>query len=542
MGKIGDLWVRLGMKKDEFDRGLNEAENSVKDSGKRMNDVFNTLKGIGVAAYAAIAAGAVKAFKDVMDSSQKLGDYWNNNIVAGMKGAWSTFISSLASFDWQGFGKRIGQSIKAARDLASAQDNDFEVNNSVRLRLMAFQAERLQLEEAARNPNLSNEERQAAIDKLQTTLDNIYADQKTQAQRVLDKAVDLFDIRSGIRLDNDQLAAAIAKLGSGDLYDAISEIGTHLETTANPNGSFSSAYMGMYGGGSTTSRVKNVLSDDAARLIADATKELGFDFEEFVIAYKEKNGDNSIKELVKAYEDFYEATNASAEEMRRFKNLSNTLTHQGGNGASGEPAFVRPEWGENIPAATAHLQKMAEVLNEVGMAEREILKPEGWDDYVAFLQNMEDITQQAAIAISDAIVDGIGESIQYLTDALFGLEELNGAQLFGALLSPLADACVQIGKSIMAEGIAAKAFQNSLASPEAAIAAGAALIAVGSAAKSAISSAIGSVTGAYPQTGADSTSTASTPYSGELTINVSGIVQGDNIVITGQRAINNWDR
>lgn len=542
MGKIGDLWVRLGMKKDEFDRGLNEAENSVKDSGKRMNDVFNTLKGIGVAAYAAIAAGAVKAFKDVMDSSQKLGDYWNNNIVAGMKGAWSTFISSLASFDWQGFGKRIGQSIKAARDLASAQDNDFEVNNSVRLRLMAFQAERLQLEEAARNPNLSNEERQAAIDKLQTTLDNIYADQKTQAQRVLDKAVDLFDIRSGIRLDNDQLAAAIAKLGSGDLYDAISEIGTHLEATANPNGPFSSAYMGMYGGGSTTSRVKNVLSDDAARLIADATKELGFDFEEFVIAYKEKNGDNSIKELVKAYEDFYEATNASAEEMRRFKNLSNTLTHQGGNGASSEPAFLRPEWGENIPAATAHLEKMAEVLNKVGMAEREILKPEGWDDYVAFLQNMKDITQQAAIAISDAIVDGIGESIQYLTDALFGLEELNGAQLFGALLSPLADACVQIGKSIMAEGIAAKAFQNSLASPEAAIAAGAALIAVGSAAKSAISSAIGSVTGAYPQTGADSTSTASTPYSGELTINVSGIVQGDNIVITGQRAINNWNR
>ena len=33
MGKIGDLWVKLGLKKDEFSKGLKEAGDEVSGSG-----------------------------------------------------------------------------------------------------------------------------------------------------------------------------------------------------------------------------------------------------------------------------------------------------------------------------------------------------------------------------------------------------------------------------------------------------------------------------------------------------------------------------
>ena len=124
--------------------------------------------------------------------------------------------------------------------------------------------------------------------------------------------------------------------------------------------------------------------------------------------------------------------------------------------------------------------------------------------YYEFLQGMVDATEKANEAISDALVNGISNSIQYLADALWGLEEFDGSRVFAALLTPLAEACVQMGELIMAQGLASKAFQESLSNPYAAIAAGAALIAVGALVKAGLNSAIKSVSG-----GGYSTSVAS---------------------------------
>ena len=50
MGKIGDLWVKLGLKKQEFDKGMKDAEQKVDGFGAS----FGKLKGAAVAAWAAI--------------------------------------------------------------------------------------------------------------------------------------------------------------------------------------------------------------------------------------------------------------------------------------------------------------------------------------------------------------------------------------------------------------------------------------------------------------------------------------------------------
>lgn len=148
--------------------------------------------------------------------------------------------------------------------------------------------------------------------------------------------------------------------------------------------------------------------------------------------------------------------------------------------------------------------------------------------YYEFLQGMVDASERANEAISAAIVDGISNSIQYLADALWGLEELDGGALLRALISPLADACIQIGELVMATGFASDAFQKSITNPYAAIAAGAALIAVGALAKAGMNAAVKNVGsgGGYSTSVASSayTSNASNPssFGREMEVKVTG--------------------
>lgn len=148
--------------------------------------------------------------------------------------------------------------------------------------------------------------------------------------------------------------------------------------------------------------------------------------------------------------------------------------------------------------------------------------------YYEFLQGMVDASERANEAISAAIVDGISNSIQYLADCLAGLEEFDGGTLLRSLLSPLAEACIQIGELVMATGFASDAFQKSITNPYAAIAAGAALIAVGAIAKAGMNAAVKNVGsgGGYSTSVASSayTSNASNPssFGREMEVKVTG--------------------
>lgn len=56
MGKIGDLWVRLGLKKDEFTAGLTNAEKETKTFSGKVKEYFNSVAAKAVAIAAAFAA------------------------------------------------------------------------------------------------------------------------------------------------------------------------------------------------------------------------------------------------------------------------------------------------------------------------------------------------------------------------------------------------------------------------------------------------------------------------------------------------------
>ena len=131
--------------------------------------------------------------------------------------------------------------------------------------------------------------------------------------------------------------------------------------------------------------------------------------------------------------------------------------------------------------------------------------------------------------------------------SMMGLERFNAGAVLQALLTPLADMAVQEGKILVASGLGIEAVKKALESLNgvAAIAAGAALIAVGTAAKSGLA--------ALAKSGAGSTSvTAGGDYGGgtsvtrdlrtEMTVYVTGKISGNDIEISGQRTVNDWSR
>ena len=90
MGKIGEIWAKLSLKKDDFDKGLDQANTKAKGFG-------SSLKSMGVAAkaaWAAVGAAAVKAINEFINSSQTLGDQWAMT-VSGMKSRWQNFLSTI---------------------------------------------------------------------------------------------------------------------------------------------------------------------------------------------------------------------------------------------------------------------------------------------------------------------------------------------------------------------------------------------------------------------------------------------------------------
>lgn len=73
MGKIGDLWVKLKLKSDEYKKGLDEAQSKTRS----FSDKIKSLSVTAAAVWGAIGAAATKMALDFVKSSQTMGDQWD---------------------------------------------------------------------------------------------------------------------------------------------------------------------------------------------------------------------------------------------------------------------------------------------------------------------------------------------------------------------------------------------------------------------------------------------------------------------------------
>ena len=158
---------------------------------------------------------------------------------------------------------------------------------------------------------------------------------------------------------------------------------------------------------------------------------------------------------------------------------------------------------------------------------------ESFKGYYNFLDETVKATDDANKALNDAIVGGISDSFQYLANCVAGLDELSGAGMMNALLSPLAEAAIKMGEIMVSAGLASEAFKSMLTNPYTAIAAGAALIAVGAAAKAGLQAAVNSATGtsyvasSVASSGYSNNSSNDRSWEREMTLHVTGTLQAD---------------
>ena len=173
MGKIGDLFVRLGLKKSDFDRGIEDAKKKTSSFASKMSTV---LKGVAAAfGVVGVAVGVVtKALGALATQNQALGDSWNRT-VSSMKAMWDSFKTDVANTDFTGAVERARNAAAAAADYYNAKDWDIEVENANRLIQAEHAADIEEWQEIARDVNRSNQERVEAIQKIMSTMEPVYA-------------------------------------------------------------------------------------------------------------------------------------------------------------------------------------------------------------------------------------------------------------------------------------------------------------------------------------------------------------------------------
>ena len=421
------------------------------------------------------ASSWTRFWQDAKNAGQRAGSIFGNTFAGG--------INAFSLSEALGVDRYAKQAADAAKPYLEALE---EAKDNLRDQSMSWAQNAAQIREYRRiavNTALTEEERNDAIqeaynlqkkinDERITAYKNIYEAQKAVNEQSPTPEAGIEDLVNKYNAWQDAIGQAETDLSS------LERVQNRInKTTSETGGSVSSAttavdYLGeaiksLHSSVEGAVNVNRVFGDsqDELKVSADAYRGA---LEGIVSAYGVE--DERIKTLIEDYKKLQKAADDAANVMTRIETPTGTVSTTPAAKKNGVEGVMTGLAGWKMPDLTKEQKQ-----------------------YYEFLQGMVDATEKANDAIKDAIVDGISNSIQYLADALFGLEEFNGAALFKALLDPIAKACISMGELIIAQGVAVEAFKNSLSNPYAAIAAGTALIAVGALVSAGLNAAVKNV-------------------------------------------------
>jgi hypothetical protein len=164
------------------------------------------------------------------------------------------------------------------------------------------------------------------------------------------------------------------------------------------------------------------------------------------------------------------------------------------------------------------------------------------DEYFTAQNKIIDFNNAIAQSIEDTLITSMSNGLQAITDMMFGLEGADMRGVLAAFIAPFGDMMKNLGALIMEGGIAASALKKLIKQPEVAIAAGAALMALGSMVSSGVQKMVstGSGSGSVATTGASGAETETIKT--ELTVYVEGKISGKDIILAGNNTRNSWRR
>lgn len=538
MGKIGDLWVKLKLKSDEYKKGLDDAQGKTRS----FADKIKGLSAAAVAVWGAIGAAATKMALDFVKSSQTVGDQWDilmtqfstrwqqmraelNRGIAegGVKGFFKALFSDTTEVDAMDAGKALSQ----AKDAMTEIEYAFKLN-------MAQTGPKLhELYLKMMNSALSASDREAAAKAYRQEIEGIYAPRVKGIKEILDKTVQQYLVIGGMSPN---------KYSSEKVVDLIKMMGSDPAKVEREYSDFFAGYQSI--GDDISGNLVNTMEAyyNATNEMNDILKRA-----DRTAQSMEKTGlDDIIKKLGAAKDgmaDFRAQVAEEAEVMaadEEFQKMSDPLeeferTHDEALSNMTEKQRTFAE------LAQESYEKAARAAYDYAQQEQESMDA-AQDAADTAMANLEDRMQKAEELnnmLSDSIASSISDSMQAFSDMLFGLDDADASAVLGALLQPFANMAKQLGEMLIVEGMGIAAFKESMKSlnPAVAIAAGAALVALGAALSSGIqalgksggSSAMSSSTGS-------SASTTNENISTEMTVYVKGKISGKDILISGDNA------
>ena len=128
MGKIGDLWVRLGLKSDDYKKGMADA----KKETTSFSQGLGKMKAGALAVWGAIGASVIAFARDFVGSTNKIGDQWAQ-VMGGIKQSWTTFKAMLTNWDFKDFGAKMAEAFQGGKEGVAAADEVFEITNKLNI-------------------------------------------------------------------------------------------------------------------------------------------------------------------------------------------------------------------------------------------------------------------------------------------------------------------------------------------------------------------------------------------------------------------------
>lgn len=566
MGKIGDLWVRLGLKNDEFTKGIDKSKKKTEELQQPIGKVkgaFEGMKAGALAVWAAIGASVVAFGKELISTTNRIGDAWQM-FTAQAKAGWTTFVQAISNFEFDGLIGNIKEATAAARELQSALDFEFEASNSIKIQKSQMAEELEMLRIAARDQTKTQKERLAAADEYMRKMTSISEQEIQLANELLDAwqgkwlAGSKLTDNKGTR---DDLMRFLVDYGKDRQLAA--QLAQYLALNKDIESWNKMAKGAMAYGNAETMRqgkAKVAEYDALKNWLTNYGKNNGYNnfIGDIADVYENWRGDADTQPLVDALINAGNARANLSKETRQMQTLRNSILAQLEDVAA-QMEGINTETETTLSEAEQLAQDVARMREEMAANPLPTITPPDifTDDWLtrqtgrlkSLSQSVEATTtemNEMLLDFSGIIVDSMASGIQAMTDAMFGLNDSGMKGVIAAFIAPFGDGLKQMGAGIAAYGTAMAAFKVSWSSPGQAIAAGAALMAIGSiissGAQALAQNPMGGMSGGTSASYGGSSLPAIQNYESTLTVEVTGRLSGSDIVIAGKKTQEGWRR
>lgn len=165
---MSDILTRLLLNTSDYDNKLKKAKGSTQDFASNIGSKAAAAVG-KFAAGIGVAMGGVEAFNKVIQSSQTLGDSWNNTINA-CKGTVDVFFQSLSTGNWDAFNGGLLQTISNMRNVSALKDMLDDAKLTMGFDTKKFEREYVRLEGIIDDETKSKSEREAAFKDMEALI------------------------------------------------------------------------------------------------------------------------------------------------------------------------------------------------------------------------------------------------------------------------------------------------------------------------------------------------------------------------------------